>query len=297
MTDLKDVSQQQTKIQSAIDCSGLTKISQTFDSQTSGLRNAIQEVADEQNRIISNAVLNSSLADFVETFNRALAPTKALIDNFSNAINGNLIGITALQNFGNITLRLKEVDSVTEQKTDKNESSCIVAMSADVEEKHDAGKITYENSASVQIEAEIKDLKANQQLILEHLASDRNDSKSAISAEVRSIRFVDNECSIIEIDGNRIRFSSGIAPTILYWFFGRKNFSKNRKCSVDELFEKYTEDDWFELPQKSRQQFQNKVYQSVRNINNRFLETTKKYEKLIVQSGRNTYTLNPKLFK
>ncbi len=297
MTELKDVSRRQTEIEKAIDCSGLLQISQSYVNQTSALRKAVQEATDVQNRLISDAIQNSGLIDIVESLNRALAPTKALITNFSNAINGNLIGITALQNFGNITLKLKEVDSVTEQKTAENKTSCLVAMSADVEEKHDAGKITYENSASVQIEAEIKDLKANQQLILEHLASDRNDSKNAISAEVRSIRFVDNECSIIEIDGNRIRFSSGIAPTILHWFFGRKNFSKNRKCSVDELFEKITEDDWFELPQKSRQQFQNKVYQSVRNINNRFLETTKKYEKLIVQSERNTYTLNPKLFK
>lgn len=297
MTELKDVSRRQTEIEKAIDCSGLIEISKSFDRQTSGLRNAIQEVAEEQNRMISNAVQNSGIVAFAETIDKALAPTVALMTDFLNATSGIRISIAALQNFGNITLKLKEVDSVTEQKTAKNKTSCLVAMSADVEEKHDAGKITYENSASVQIEAEIKDLKANQQLILEHLASDRNDSKNAISAEVRSIRFVDNECSIIEIDGNRIRFSSGIAPTILHWFFGRKNFSKNRKCSVDELFEKITEDDWFELPQKSRQQFQNKVYQSVRNINNRFLETTKKYEKLIVQSERNTYTLNPKLFK
>ncbi len=287
MTNKKDVSSSYY--------SDLSRISKAFDEQTSELRRAAQIVADTQNRLLANTSLTSSLNVFADTVNQAMAPTRALIANYLEATEGLRIKIAAIQNIGNIAVRLKSINSVTESKSD---SSCLVSMSADIEEKHDTGSIIYKNCANVKMTAVISDIRNDQKEMLERLSSlEKKEASDSVPATITKIDFLDKERSIVEIDGKIIKFRGGIASDILYTIFGRKNFSKTRTYDLADFYEKVEGADWFELEKPLCRLFGNKVYQSVRNINNRFMEETKSGEKLILQSKRNSYIVNPKLFK
>ena len=102
---------------------------------------------------------------------------------------------------------------------------------------------------------------------------------------------------MISINGKAIQFNGGIASVILHIIFGRKNFSKTRSYEPIDFYDKCENNDWFCVGEEEHKKFQKKVYQSIRNINNRFMEATNFDKKLIIQDGNNSYILNPDLFK
>ena len=172
-------------------------------------------------------------------------------------------------------------------------------MSAEVEERYDDKGITYTNSADIKLVAEVSDIKEGQKLILEKISTlEEKAEKYSIPATITDIGFVNNSHSMLEVNGKTIQFRGGIASIVLHVLFGRKNFSKTRTYEAEDFWSRYDKTlNWFDVNKVERKKFQGKVYQSVRNINNRFMEATNFGEKLIIQDGNNSYTLNPRLFK
>lgn len=311
MTDLKNVRPNTGRITAMPSIESLSRISEIMTAQTSGLQNAIQSVADQQSRIFANATFISSLDNFVQSVQQSLAPTQELISSFLSATSNLQMNIASFQNISSsITLSLKAINSISEisegitriiPKIDsiQNGSSCLVSMSAEVEERYDDKGITYTNSADIKLVAEVSDIKEGQKLILAKISTlEEKAGKYSIPATITDIGFVNNSHSILEVNGKTIQFRGGIASVILHVIFGRKNFSKTRAYEAEDFCSKYDRTlDWFDMGKEERKKFQGKVYQSVRNINNRFMETTSLGEKLIIQVGNNSYTLNPKLFK
>ncbi len=312
MTNSKDVRPQLEQITAMPSLESLSKISEMMTAQTSGLQNAIQSVVDQQNRLFANTALTSSLEEFVQSIQKSLAPTQELISSFLSATNNLQMNIASFQNIGSsITLSLKAITSVSEisdegitkniPKIDdiQSGSSCLVSMSAEVEERYDDKGITYTNSADIKLVAEVSDIKEGQKLILEKISTlEEKAEKYSIPATITDIGFVNNSHSTLEVNGKTIQFRGGIASIILHVLFGRKNFSKTRTYEAEDFFSRYDKTlNWFDMNKVERKKFQGKVYQSVRNINNRFMEATNFGEKLIIQDGNNSYTLNPRLFK
>lgn len=311
MTNSKDVRPQLGQITAMPSLESLSRISEMMTAQTSGLQNAIQSVVDQQNRLFANTALTSSLEEFVQSIQKSLAPTQELISSFLSATNDLQMNIAPFQNINSsITLSLKAITSVSEisEGTTKNisriddiqsGSSCLVSMSAEVEERYDSKGITYTNSADIKLVAEVSDIKEGQKLILEKISTlEEKAEKYSIPATITDIGFVNNSHSMLEVNGKTIQFRGGIASIILHVLFGRKNFSKTRTYEAEDFCSRYDKTlDWFDMNKVERKKFQGKVYQSVRNINNRFMEATNFGEKLIIQDGNNSYTLNPRLFK
>ena len=311
MTNSKDVRPQLGQITAMPSLESLSKISEMMTAQTSGLQNAIQSVVDQQNRLFANTALTSSLEEFVQSVQKSLAPTQELISSFLSATNNLQMNIASFQNISSsITLSLKAITSVSEisegitkniPKIDdiQSGSSCLVSMSAEVEERYDDKGITYTNSADIKLVAEVSDIKEGQKLILAKISTlEEKAEKYSIPATITDIGFVNNSHSMLEVNGKTIQFRGGIASIILHALFGRKNFSKTRTYEAEDFCSRYDKTlDWFDMNKVERKKFQGKVYQSVRNINNRFMEATNFGEKLIIQDGNNSYTLNPRLFK
>lgn len=312
MTDLKDVKphpEQSTAIPSLYN---LSRISEILTAQTSGLQNAIQSVADQQNRLFANATFVSSLDKFAQSVQKAFAPTQELVNSFLKATRSLRIDIAPSQSIGSdITLSLKAINSISEIHKEATKSiseveeiqsgsSCLVSMSAKVKEQYNNDGIVYENSADVQMVAKVSDISENQKLILEKLTKfeEMTAIGRPIPAKLIDIGFVNNSHSTLRINGKIIQFRSEISSVVLYTFFGRKNSSRTKAHEVEYFYNKcHRIKDWFALGDEGRRKFKNSVYQSVRNINNRFMEATKRGEKLIIQDGKNAYILNPKLFK
>ena len=312
MTNSKDVRPQLEQITAMPSLESLSKISEMITAQTSGLQNAIQSVVDQQNRLFANTALTSSLEEFVQSVQKSLAPTQELISSFLSATNNLQMNIASFQNISSsITLSLKAITSVSEisdegitkniPKIDdiQSGSSCLVSMSAEVEERYDDKGITYTNSADIKLVAEVSDIKEGQKLILEKISTLKEKAeKYSIPATITDIGFVNNSHSMLEVNGKTIQFRGGIASIVLHVLFGRKNFSKTRTYEAEDFWSRYDKTlNWFDVNKVERKKFQGKVYQSVRNINNRFMEATNFGEKLIIQDGNNSYTLNPRLFK
>lgn len=310
MTNSKDVRPQLGQITAMPSLESLSRISEMMTAQTSGLQNAIQSVVDQQNRLFTNTALTSSLEEFIQSIQKSLAPTQELISSFLSATNGLQMNIASFQNISSsITLSLKAITSVSEisEGTTKDisriddiqsGSSCLVSMSAEVEERYDDKGITYTNSADIKLVAEVSDIKEGQKLILEKISTlEKKAEQYSIPATITDIGFVNNIHSMLEVNGKTIQFKGGIASGILHAIFGRKNFSKTRAYEPVDFYEKCENKDWFCADENEHKKFQRTVYQSIRNINNRFIEATNLGEKLIIQNGNNSYILNPKLFK
>lgn len=310
MTDLKDVKPHPEQLTAIPSLYNLSRISEILTAQTSGLQNAIQSVANQQNRLFANATFVSSLDEFVQSVQRAFAPTQELINSFLSTTSNLRIDITPSQAIGkDITLSLKAINSISEvyeeatksvSKIDEIQSgsSCLVSMSAEIEEKYNDNGIVYKNSADLQFVAGISDIKESQKLILAKIATlEERTEKYSIPATIADIGFVNNSHSTLEINGKTIQFKGGIASVLLHIFFGRKNFSKTRSYEPLDFYKKCENKDWFSENNEEHAKFQRKVYQSIRNINNRFMLATGLGEKLIIQDGNNSYILNPKLFK
>lgn len=311
MNNLKNVKPNMGQITAMPSVESLSKISEIMTAQTSGLQNAIQSIAEQQSRIFTNAIFVSSLDNFVQSVQQSLAPTQELISSFLSATSNLQMNIASFQNISSsITLSLKAINSISEisegitriiPKIDsiQNGSSCLVSMSAEVEERYDDKGITYTNSADIKLVAEVSDIKEGQKLILAKISAlEEKAGKYSIPATITDIGFVNNSHSMLKINGKTIQFRGGIASIILHTLFGRKNFSKTRTYEAEDFCSRYDKTlDWFDMNKVERKKFQGKVYQSVRNINNRFMEATNFGEKLIIQDGNNSYTLNPRLFK
>lgn len=310
MIDSKDLSSLVERNIAMPDFSGLARISESLTAmQTSELQKAINIIIESQKKILEDTSYISSLNKFTESLNAALMPTKSLVSELIKAMDFSNIDIALSQQINSITLTLKSINSVidigtglvkdsSEIDTLKSGSSCLVSMSADAKERYDAGSIVYENSASVQIVAEITEIKESQKRILNELAGyKKNTVNRSVPAKLTDIGFVNGGHSTISFNGNEIQFKGGIASVILYVIFGRKNFSKTRSYEPMDFFDKCEGNDWLCISEEERKKFRSKVYQSVRNINNRFMEATCLGEKIIIQNGNNSYTLNQKLFK
>ncbi|MBQ2623430.1 hypothetical protein IJG12_03900 [Candidatus Saccharibacteria bacterium] len=298
MTDSKDVNPQPE------DNNQLSEI----PAQFSKLQRVFQAIAEVQNKYFANAKISSDYDKIAKTIQTSLLPTQELWIRLSEYLNGLKFDITTSQkpdaDFAitlNKVISVYEIEDGTAKDISKIESikdgaSCLVSMSAEVEERNDADGIIYKNSANIEIMAEVSNIKENQKAILAEITSLKEGY--SIPAKITSIGFIDNSHSTLEVDGKYIKFRGGIASVILYTFFSRKNFGKTHAYEVIDFYHRCNPTiGWFELSKKERRKFQNKVYQSVRNINNRFMEVMNRGDKLIIQSGKNTYILNPKLFK
>lgn len=311
MTNSKDLSSLMDRNFVMPDLSGLTRISESLVAlQTSELQRAIQTITDSQRRIFENASFISSLNDFVDAIHKAMMPTQDLMDSLLKATSNFRINITSFQNINDsLSITLKAINSIVDIHTSiekdvseveslANGSSCLVSMSAEVKERYDTKSIVYENSANVQIVAEITEIKEGQKQILEELASfKKTTANHFIPAKLTDIGFINGSRSMISINGKAIQFNGGIASVILHIIFGRKNFSKTRSYEPIDFYDKCENNDWFCVGEEEHKKFQKKVYQSIRNINNRFMEATNFDKKLIIQDGNNSYILNPDLFK
>ena len=310
MTDLKDVKPQSDISLAMPDFNNLSKISGSFAIQTDELRKSIRALVDTQNKLFASMAIPSYLEDFSKTINKLMAPTQELIANFLSTTSRLNISISRFQDIdARISLNLKSISSISEIynntikdideiKAIQSGSSCLVSMSAEVKEHYNAKNITYENSAEVQIVAEVSDIKEGQKLILEKIARlEEKADRQAIPAKLIDIGFVNNSYSMLKINDIIIQFKGGIASGILHTIFGRKNFNKTRAYEPIDFYEKCESKEWTCVDDGERKRFQKAVYQSIRNINNRFVEATSLGKKLIIQDGNNTYILNPKLFK
>lgn len=310
MTDLKDVKPQSDISLAVPAINNLSKISGSFALQTSELQKSIQALVDTQNKLFASMAIPSYLEEFSKTINKMMVPTRELIANFLSTTSRLNISISRFQDIdARISLNLKSISSISEIynntikdideiKAIQSGSSCLVSMSAEVKEQYNTDIITYENSAEVQIVAEVSNIKDGQILILEKLARlEEKIDRQAIPAKLADIGFMNNSHSMLKVGNKIIQFKGGIASGILYAIFGRKNFSKTRAYEPADFYQKCENKDWFNVDDDERKRFQKTVYQSIRNINNRFIEATNLGEKLIIQNCNNSYILNPKLFK
>lgn len=307
MTEKKDVILSPA-MDTKINTPNLSAVSDIANSQLVELQRTFQNIPIYQNPSMFDSL--TALSEKVQEMQELLMPTQELMKAFCDTIT-NSINITSFQSISkSLTLQLKSINSIAEihedairtirQVEEINEgTSCLVSMSAGLEEQSVFREIKYSNTVNIEIKAEVRDIKEDQKKMLAKMDRLEKivDAKIAIPATITDIKLSDKTGSILEVNGKIIQFRKGVAPVILYVFLGRKNFSKTKSCEVADFYKKYEAQDWFDISKDNRKKFQNKVYQSIRHINNRFAEVSDKGEKLILQNGNNSYILNPKLFK